>query len=66
MTNIDRRILAAALLLTTGISLVEFCVSTRVEARQSAPRYLFDPAWPQPLRKLEDGVSRVRSTRTTS
>jgi hypothetical protein len=49
MTNIDRRISAAALVVTTGISLAAFCMSTRVEARQSAPRYLFDPAWPKPL-----------------
>src|SRR5918999_6184386 len=49
MTNIDRRISTTALLLTAGVSLVAFCITTGVDARQGAPRYLFDPTWPKPL-----------------
>src|SRR5918999_5296065 len=49
MTNIDRRISTTALLLTAGVSLVAFCITTGVDARQGAPRYLFDPTWPRPL-----------------
>ena len=49
MTNIDRRISMAALLLTAGVSLVTFGVTARIDAQQGAPRYLFDPTWPKPL-----------------
>ena len=49
MTNLDRRISTAVFLLTASVSVVTFCMTARVDARQGAPRYLFDPTWPKAL-----------------
>src|SRR5688572_812640 len=49
MKTFDRRFSTAALLLTAGISLTAFYMTSLVEAQQGAPRYVFDPTWPKPL-----------------